>query len=788
MSKVTKTVSSTQNQSNIINTTMLNQNNPALMGKTIYSTLYQNQSQIPNQTINSTIPIKDINSFNKNNIPNSQITNNNQTQNVIAKTAVPITNNPNRLNPIETENNCQIPKSQVVIKDNKFKNMTINRDGKTISNIDLNDDIQSSRINPPGINNNISAFANSAKSVYQGSTVQSQNLQQQTNQNINSQQSINDKKIHSTIQLASTNQNVNNPNKQSIQPVHQSQKTAIPNQSTQQTNILSNTNANLIGQTICNTVYPNQNGNATLAKHSVNNTYQPNINPHSQLNNTTINPNANRGSKAPIQNTHVHSNLPNQNPLLQNNTTALSKQSVNNAHHSNVNTQLNNTTNTNKGSKAPIQNIQAHSNLINQNPAIQNNNVASHNQSELPSLSNHQSKEYIEQNNQMKGTPKESEINNINNSPNKLKKTSLMRKSSLKASRNKSPPRVTRTPDGKYQSAEIDNNGNSYFVETDKDPQTPDICSNLNKYLENEIKHSQLKEIKPENPKKGNGFRYFAQLTKAGRNQNGQKKTDQDTPLVHLNVGGIAGFNLFGVLDGHGPHGHFVSQFCRDHFIKYMTNYAEQCLKKKIKRPEEIYHELKNQNFEYIIDTFNKADNEMSKQNQFDYNFSGTTCNIVFQFNKHLVCASVGDSRGILVEDRGDNQNQGIFELSHDHKPDLPKELARIQSKGGSVDKIIDSFGERVGPPRVWKAGTNYPGLAMSRSLGDFQAKQCGVISLPEIIEYSLSSSTRYAIICSDGVWEFINNEQVRDLGNIYFKKNDVGGFCTNLVKFAVHI
>ena len=43
------------------------------------------------------------------------------------------------------------------------------------------------------------------------------------------------------------------------------------------------------------------------------------------------------------------------------------------------------------------------------------------------------------------------------------------------------------------------------------------------------------------------------------------------------------------------------------------------------------------------------ADLELTKQNIFDYKLSGTTCNIVFQFNNHLVCLSVGDSRGILV-------------------------------------------------------------------------------------------------------------------------------------------
>ena len=209
--------------------------------------------------------------------------------------------------------------------------------------------------------------------------------------------------------------------------------------------------------------------------------------------------------------------------------------------------------------------------------------------------------------------------------------------------------------------------------------------------------------------------------------------------------------------------------------------------KKKNETPEAIYNELKNNNFAYINDIFFKADVEMSKQKQFDYNFSGTTCNIVFQFNKYLVCCSVGDSRGILIEDRGDSKNLGIVELSHDHKLDLPGEMNRIVLSGGIVGKITDSFGEKVGPPKIWKAGANYPGLDMSRSLGDFQAKQCVVIAIPEIIEYTLTPNSKYLVVCSDGVWKYIKNEQVRDLGNIFYNKNEVGEFCTDLVKLAVH-
>ena len=315
------------------------------------------------------------------------------------------------------------------------------------------------------------------------------------------------------------------------------------------------------------------------------------------------------------------------------------------------------------------------------------------------------------------------------------------------------------------------------------------IVTNLDEHIKKEIEPKPMTIEDIINKKKGQGFKYCSELSQAGRDSEGKIKTNQDTSLVSLSIGGIIGFNLFGVLDGHGPNGHFVSQYCKEYFIKKMTNYVE-LLKQSIGivSSEGIYNELKATNFAYICDLFTQADSELLLKNMFDCTISGTTCNLVFQFNKHLVCFSVGDSRGILVYDYGFNILGGILPLSTDHKPDLPGEIDRIMSLGGYVDHMKDIYGNRIGPPRVYKLGYNYPGLAMSRSLGDFQAKEVGVISNPQIIEYDINASTRYLVICSDGVWEFSSNEQVRDIANMFYKKNDVAGFCHELIKFAISL
>jgi serine/threonine protein phosphatase PrpC len=473
-----------------------------------------------------------------------------------------------------------------------------------------------------------------------------------------------------------------------------------------------------------------------------------------------------------------NASLQSQKPLIQQ-SHQTQKQSINNP---NVSLQPKN--NPIQSINNPNQNINPSLNMQKQAKAqtLYNQNLQQNQKSSIP-----QQITSIQQGSQMRKSNKESQNHN-NYQPQQSSQSQLNRTTSLKASRNKSPPQLIKESNGLIKRTESDNSGNRFYTIDNKEIASDcEIAQNLNEYLNKEIQSSQIKDTKPANNKKGNGFRYNCYITKAGRNQDGKTKTDQDTPLVHLNVGGIGGFNLFGVLDGHGPHGHFVSQFCKDYFIRKMTNYADYCKQNKLTTPEHIYSELKKNKFGYIIDTFKKADSEMSEQNNFDYNFSGTTCNIVFQFNKHLVCASVGDSRGIFVEDGGESNLSKIIELSTDHKPDMAGEKERIYSRGGIVDRITDIFGGKVGPQRVWKAGCNYPGLAMSRSLGDFMAKECGVTSTPQIVEYTINRHSKYLIVCSDGVWEFIKNEQVKELADAYFIKNDISTFCTELVKFAVH-
>merc|ERR1711959_400996 len=72
--------------------------------------------------------------------------------------------------------------------------------------------------------------------------------------------------------------------------------------------------------------------------------------------------------------------------------------------------------------------------------------------------------------------------------------------------------------------------------------------------------------------------------------------------------------------------------------------------------------------------------------------------------------------------------------------------------------------GRSLGPARVWLAKQDIPGLAMARSFGDDLATTVGVFSIPEVLTFDRTKDDQYMILASDGVWEFIENQEMCDL------------------------
>lgn len=107
--------------------------------------------------------------------------------------------------------------------------------------------------------------------------------------------------------------------------------------------------------------------------------------------------------------------------------------------------------------------------------------------------------------------------------------------------------------------------------------------------------------------------------------------------------------------------------------------------------------------------------------------------------------------------------------ISRDQKPCQADEAARIHKYGGRIDSFRDPEKNPIGPLRVWLKNEDIPGLAMTRSFGDEVASRVGVTAEPEILELDLCPEDRFIVLASDGVWEFLTNDDIAKIVLPYF-------------------
>lgn len=199
---------------------------------------------------------------------------------------------------------------------------------------------------------------------------------------------------------------------------------------------------------------------------------------------------------------------------------------------------------------------------------------------------------------------------------------------------------------------------------------------------------------------------------------------------------------LIGVFDGHGTYGHWVSDFVHKELPVLLFDHPLW-----LDNPEKV-----------MRDSFVKCHQKLIKlsctpESVFDCNMSGSTATVIYKREKSLFVAHVGDSRGII----GRKTDIGYIPvvLNIDHKPELFEEKERIEAAGGEIRKSPGN-----NPSRVYFKGREYPGLSMTRAIGDLVSQSIGVICTPQTLELTLTPEDEFLILCSDGVWEFISDEE----------------------------
>ncbi|XP_053310550.1 protein phosphatase 1D [Spea bombifrons] len=221
---------------------------------------------------------------------------------------------------------------------------------------------------------------------------------------------------------------------------------------------------------------------------------------------------------------------------------------------------------------------------------------------------------------------------------------------------------------------------------------------------------------------------------------------------------------FFAVYDGHG--GREAAHFARDHlwgFIRKQKGFMSL-------DPEEVCAAIRK-GFVACHHAMWKKLPEWPKTMTGLPSTSGTTASVVIIRGNKMYVAHVGDSGVVLGFQNNPKEDLKAVEVTQDHKPELPKERARIEGLGGSV--INKSGVNRVvwkrprlthnGPVRRSTVIDQIPFLAVARALGDlwsydFYSGEFVVSPEPDTSVHTIDPHKhKLVIIGSDGLWNMVS-------------------------------
>ena len=239
---------------------------------------------------------------------------------------------------------------------------------------------------------------------------------------------------------------------------------------------------------------------------------------------------------------------------------------------------------------------------------------------------------------------------------------------------------------------------------------------------------------------------YCQNLSTSNRNKEGIEGINQDSYMQLFNIKGNSKFHLFGVMDGHGINGHIISKFISRYIEDYFISEKFHKLLGTVKNNKEIYNLLTQKKYSFINNLIKECNNSLIYNSNYECDFSGATCLLIFIIGNNLICANIGNSRAILLE------RTELLQLSIDQTLNDPEEIKRVINKGGKIKKIKK------------KIFLDYEGLddnfEISRSIGDKNLKNIGIICEPVITEYTLSKKSRFLIMSTQGLWKGLSNEK----------------------------
>ena len=386
---------------------------------------------------------------------------------------------------------------------------------------------------------------------------------------------------------------------------------------------------------------------------------------------------------------------------------------------------------------------------------------------------------------------------NDNKSPTNTEKIKIKCKKSLFNTEGQSFTKLISRKIKNFPDTEIIENNNDlqnkfkeYFINDEVSPKKIQEKNNKNSLIQSDI---SLSYKEGENAKEL--INYFASknnyiisaVTSIAKEVKGEKCQNEDSYLIKENIFDKK-FNIYGVFDGHGKDSHLISKKiseCVDFFFGNKEIYQNYSNKIQLRKNSDnlgnedfqinlalIKSFLSKGHFHFIKKCIKYCEKKLNEEN-LNIKFSGSTCVLLFVINDKLICSNIGDSRCLLFKCSQDGK-WSYINLSIDHKPSNEEEKTRILSNGGEVHPFIDTNGKfEDNIQRVWVKDKQYPGLAISRSIGDSVGKKIGVISEPTFICKKLENRSKFIILGSDGFWDMMKPPDIIHIVKPFLNNGD---------------
>lgn len=265
----------------------------------------------------------------------------------------------------------------------------------------------------------------------------------------------------------------------------------------------------------------------------------------------------------------------------------------------------------------------------------------------------------------------------------------------------------------------------------------------------------------------------------------------EDRVFVACPVDRMPSWCLFGVCDGHG--GSFSSEFLAQNIPQLVAKEADLWSQRGGGATAEMLQGLLlsvcKQTEQLLRDHPRMKVEHMKSGLVTTLDSSGSTLVLTLVTPSLVLAVNVGDSRAVLAQYSaevadGTHSRLVACDMSRDHKPNIPEEMARGRAAGAIVRPILrgGADGEQKGgddPSSLPDDPTaSYEILCpakpndvirMSRSFGDFSFKanqslsadEQAIIAVPEIMTHIREKNDSFVVLACDGIWDVMTSQEV---------------------------